>query len=100
MITFPVEKLGMPIGLEDVKWTWFVYKHINEAEFLDEKHLKYKDKIFVFLEPWLFEVYEGKTKEEIRHKYALGGQSNKADYLTWWQKIIGRKIESMYSVKF
>jgi hypothetical protein len=100
MITFPVEKLGMPIGLEDVKWTWFVYKHINEAEFLDEKHLIYKDKIFVFLEPWLFEVYEGKTKEEIRHKYALGGQSNKADYLTWWQKIIGRKIESMYSVKF
>lgn len=96
MITFPVKKLGIPLFINDVKWTWFIYKNMKKAEIIDKQHLKYKDKIIVFYDSWLFEVYDGHTKEEIWNKYTLGGQSNKADYLTWWQKIIGRKIESWY----
>jgi len=96
MITFPVEKLGIPLFINDVKWTWFIYKNMKKAEIIDKRHLKCKDKIIVFHDSWLFEVYDGHTKEEIWNKYDLGGQSNKADYLTWWQKIIGKKIENWY----
>lgn len=69
---------------------------MKKAKIIDKGHLKYKDKIIVFHYSWLFNVYEGQTIEEISNKYDLGGQSNKTDYLTWWQKIIGRKIESWY----
>lgn len=96
MFKFPIYKLGIPLFFNDVRWTWFIYRKIKKSEVLDKKHLKYKDKIIVFYDSWLFEVYEGKTVEEIAYKYDLGGQSNKADYLTWWQKIIGKKIERWY----
>jgi len=88
MITFSIEKIGIPLFWNDVRWTWFIYRNMKKADIIDKEHLKYKDKIIVFYDSWLFEVYEGQTKEEIRNKYDLGGQSNKADYLTWWQKII------------
>ena len=98
MMIFPIEKIGIPLSFKDVKWTWFVYKKIGKSKILDKNHLKYRDKIVVFYDSWLFEVYEGETIEEIACKYSLGGQSNKADYLTWWQKIIGIKIEKWYLV--
>lgn len=96
VMTFPIEKIGIPLYWKDVRWTWLIFKNINKAEMLDNKHFKYKGKIIWFCESWLFEVYEGETVVEIGSKYNLGGQSNKANYLTWWQKIIGRKIEKWY----
>jgi hypothetical protein len=98
MVIFPIEKIGIPLYWKNVKWTWFIYRNIKHAEILDKTHLKYKHKIIVFYDSWLFEVYDGDTIEEISNKYSLGGQSNKADYLTWWQKIIGKKIEEWYLV--
>lgn len=91
-----IEKIGIPLFWNDVKWTWFVFRNFYKSEMLDTKHFKVKDYIIVFNAPWLFYVYKGKSVEEIRHKYSLGGQSNEADYLTFWQKIIGKKIENMY----
>lgn len=96
MITFPIEKIGIPLYWKDVKWTLFVYRNIKKATIVDKEHLIIKGKVIVFYESWLFDVYEGNSCEEIRHRYSLGGQSNKANYLTWWQKIIGKKIEKWY----
>ena len=96
MITFPVEKIGIPLSWKDVKWTWFVYKNMKKAKVIDKEYLVYDGKVIVFYYSWLWDVYEGNTPDEIKHKYSIGGQSNKADYLTWWQKIIGKKIENWY----
>lgn len=96
MITFPIEKLGIPLFWKDFKWTWFVYKNMRKATIIDKEHLIVKGKVIVFYYSWHWNVYEGKSREEIRHKYSIGGQSNKADYLTCLQKIIGRKIEKWY----
>jgi len=97
-IIFPIEKIGIPLYWKDVKWTWFVYRNMKKAIIVDKYHLIIKGKVIVFYSSWSWSVYEGNSYEEIRHKYSIGGQSNKADYLTWWQKIIGRKIEKWYLV--
>ena len=96
MITFPIEKLGIPLFWNQVKWTWFVYRNMKKAKIIDKEHLIINGYVIVFLYPWLWDVYLGDSREEIGRKYSLGGQSNKADYLTWWQKIIGKKIEKWY----
>ena len=96
IFTFPIEKIGIPLFWKDVKWTWFVYKNMKKAKVIDKEHLVYDGKIIVFYCSWLWDVYEGNTRDEIKSKYSLGGQSNKAYYLTWWQKLIGRKIENWY----
>jgi hypothetical protein len=96
MFTFPIEKLGIPLFGNDVKWTWFVYKNMKKAKIIDKEHLIYNGKVIVFYDSWLWDVYIGNSRDEIRYKYSIGGQSNKADYLTWWQKIIGKKIEKWY----
>jgi len=96
MITFPIEKIGIPLYWKDVRWTWFVYRHMKKATVIDKEHLIVKGKVIVFYNSWIWNVYEGNSREKISHKYSIGGQSNKADYLTWWQKIIGRKIEKWY----
>lgn len=85
---------------EDWRWTKVIWKtrknwvRSNDNYF----YIKYKNKDYViaFHESWLFNIYEGKTKEEIQHKYALGGQSNKADYLRLYQLRLGKKIERYY----
>lgn len=89
----PIEKLGIALFWDNVKWTWFIYKNLDDAKILNKKHFYIKDKIIVFYCSCLFEVYEGKTIEEIESKYSLGGQSNKASYLTWWEKKLGKEIE-------
>lgn len=96
MFTFPIEKIGIPLYWKDVKWTWFVYKNMKKATIIDKKHLIYNGKLIIFYDSWLWNVYIGNSLEEISHKCSVGGQSNKADYLTFWQKIIGRKIEKWY----
>jgi len=96
MFTFPIEKIGIPLYWKDVKWTWFVYSNMKKAKVIDKEHLIYNGKVIVFYDSWIWNVYIGNSCEEIRYKYSIGGQSNKADYLTWWQKIIGAKIEKWY----
>ncbi|MDD4970840.1 MAG: hypothetical protein PHT07_15540 [Paludibacter sp.] len=90
----------IPLFWKDVKWTVFIFRTRNRWIKLDNNHflVKTKDRNYVifFLYSWLFEVYEGSTSKEINNKYSLGGQSNKADYLTFWQKWIGIKIEQRY----
>jgi len=94
-LDFKIEKLGIPIFLNDVKWTWFVYRNKERSEIIDN-YLLIDGYVIVFHYPWLWCVYEGNSYEEIRNKFSLGGQSNKSSYLTWWQKIIGKKIENWY----
>ena len=98
VIYFLIEKLGVPLFWNDVKWTLFIYKNLRKLKKLDSNSL-FSSKVYhvsgtcynvIFYDSWLFEVY----KED--SEYSLGGQSNKADYLTWWQKIIGKRIEKYY----
>ena len=96
MFTFPIEKIGIPLYWKDVKGTWFVYRNMKKAKIIDKEHLIYNGKVIVFYHSWLWNVYIGNSREEIQDKYSIGGQSNKAHYLTWWQKIIGKKIEKWY----
>ena len=103
MITFPIEKIGMPLYWKDVKWTWFIYKNLNKLERVDSDlintdvyRVKGTDYYVTFLYRWLFHVIKSESQYNIGSKYDLGGQSNKADYLTCWQKFIGKKIEKWY----
>jgi len=98
VLIIPIEKVGIPLFWNDVKWTWFVYRNMKKAKIIDKEHLIYNGKVIVFYDSWLWNVYVGNSREEIRNKYSIGGQSNKACYLTWWQKIIGKKIEDWYLV--
>jgi len=86
-----------PVFYKKAKWTIYIYTNLSKLKKIDNKYYKLNNKyIVVFYKPWLFEIYEGATKKEIKFKYSLGGQSNKADYLTWWEKIMGYKIEKWY----
>lgn len=102
MVIFPIEKFGIPLYWKDVKWTWFIYKNLNKLEKVDSDLLRdvyrIKDTSYyvTFLYPWLFNICKSESQYTLGSKYSLGGQSNKASYLTWWQKIIGRKIEKWY----
>lgn len=95
----PLHKLGIPLYLDDVRWTWFVYRNIKKAKIINENYLIYDGKIIAFYESWLWNVYVGNSPEEIKYKYSVGGQSNRASYLTWWQKAMGNKIEKWYLKK-
>lgn len=103
MITFPIEKIGIPIYWKDVKWTWFIYRNLNNLEKVESDlhntdvfRIKDTEYYVTFGYSWLFHVCKSESQFNIGSKYDLGGQSNKANYLTWWQKIIGRKIEIWY----
>lgn len=111
----PVYKLGIPLYFEKFKWTWFIYKNRKNWILLNEKpdwtslidnsnyfriDKKTKKYIIHFRESWLFEVYKGSSVDDIKFKYPLGGQSNKAEYLTQCEKKIGRKIEQYYKDRY
>jgi len=103
LITFPIEKIGIPLFWKDVKWTWFIYKNLNKLEKVesdlmntDVYRIKNTEYYVIFGYSWLFNVCKSESQYNIGCKYDLGGQSNKADYLTFWQKIIGRNIEKWY----
>ena len=106
MITFPVQKLGIPLFWNDVKWTWFIYRNRkklkkveSDLRTVDVYKVDNTDYYVTFPESWLFDVVKSESQYNLGPKYDLGGQSNKADYLTWWQKILGRKIENWYLEK-
>lgn len=101
----PVEKIGLPLYWRDVRWTFFILFNLKRMEILkDNEHFlvrgKKRNYVITFNESWLFFVYEGNDQEEIWNRYSLGGQSNKADYLTFWQKWIGKKIENYYLTRY
>lgn len=103
MIAFPVEKLGIPLYNKDVRWTWFILRNLKNLKKVESDlpqtdvfRVKDSDYYVNFLNSWLFDVVKSESQYKIGCKYSLGGQSNKASYLTWWQKIIGRKIEKWY----
>jgi hypothetical protein len=91
-------------GRNDFKWTFFIYRNLKNATKLDNEHLLIKTKkqnyVVVFHEPWLFHVYKGSSCEEIRNLYNIGGQSNKSDCLSFWEKWIGSRIEKFYRKNF
>ena len=103
MLEFSIEKLGIPLFNKDVKWTWFIYKNLKNLNKVDSDlsetivfRVSNTDYYIIFLNSWLFNVVKSESQYKLGPKYSLGGQSNKASYLTWWQKIIGRKIEKWY----
>jgi len=101
-LTLPIEKIGVPLFSNDVKWTLFIYKNLKKLILTEDDrtsktyNVKNTDYYVVFYDSWLFEVYKSESVENLGDKYSLGGQSNKADYLTKWQKMIGNKIEQWY----
>lgn len=92
----PCHTLGIPLFSRNVRWVLFIALNKKKFTVIDNYHFYFKGKIIIFLESWLFHVYEGESVEEVKYKYDLGGQSNKADYLTWWEKLIGKNIENWY----
>lgn len=103
MVTFPIEKIGIPIFTKDAKWTWFIFRNLNKLEKVESDlhntdvfRIKDTEYYVTFGYSWMFHVCKSESQFNIGSKYDLGGQSNKASYLTWWQKIIGKKIEKWY----
>ena len=99
----PINKIGIPIFGENVKWTWFIFRNLKKAKKVESDlpttdvfRIKDSDYYIVFFDSWLYNIVRSESQYKLGNKYDLGGQSNKADYLTWWQKIIGRKIENWY----
>jgi len=95
----PNYKLGIPVFYKDLYWTVYIYLNLDNLKKLNNKYFLLKKKnsyIIWFLYPWQFEIYDGKSIKEIENTYHLGGQSNKASYLTRYQRYIGKKIEKYY----
>lgn len=86
-----------PYFPEDTVGVIYIFLNLNKLKKIDDRYFNLNDKyIVVFRYSWLFEIYRGRTKEEIKHSYSWGSQSNRADYLRFWQKIIGKRIEKWY----
>jgi hypothetical protein len=105
---------GLALDNDNLKWTKVICNNLKKLKPIESycyklnKTVKNKcflltikktDYVVVFMESWMWHIYEGKTYEEIEHKYDLGGHSNKASHLNIYEKWIGRKIENWYLSK-
>jgi hypothetical protein len=101
-----LHKIGLPLSWNDVKMMLFVYRTRKRWVKLDDEHFLVKkngeDYTIWFNYTWLFQVYEGNivNKKWYNFSYCLGGQSNRNDSLTFWQKWFGKKIENYYCQKY
>lgn len=99
-----------PLFPKNAKWTIYIWLNLKRLTPIESCYrwddnkdkyflLKKKQKNYVvsFMHSWLYHIYEGSTAKELQHKYDMGGQSNKADYLKFWEKGIGKKIEKWYN---
>lgn len=98
----PMYKVGIPLFFKNSKMLIFIYMNKSKLINLDNTYenflLTHKSNnyVIVWSYTWMFHVYEGSTCDEILFKYDIGGQSNKADYLTFWEKYLGNKLEKYY----
>ena len=99
----PIISLIIPYFSKKAYWTIFIWRNLKNLVVCDGSSMgnhcfkvKNKDYIVVFLSNDHFTVYRGKTAYEIQRKHSIGGQCNKANYLTFWELWIGKKIEKWY----
>ena len=101
-VSLPIEKIGVIVFPNDYKWVKYIYKNLNNLEKVktdlisDVFKIKNTNYYVHFIDSWLFDIIESESQYKLGGKYSLGGQSNKADYLTKREKVIGGKIENWY----
>lgn len=95
---------------KDWQWTKFIYKNLDKLYpiesysvwNLDKKYPTYfkiegyNNYVIVFSYSWMWHIYQGQSAEGIRNSFDLGGQSNRADYLTSQQLRVGIQIQRWY----